>query len=102
MSDDLIPRPLVERDQWELAFEPFVGETYAALRLGFNFAMLRKYYDTRLIKSEPVMEALDLAIEVLFPYTDFHETSFDLFTRLTEGKLTHEEEQMLHALGMKF
>ena len=36
MSDDLIPRPLVERDQWELAFEPFVGETYAALRLALT------------------------------------------------------------------
>jgi len=58
--------------------------------------------DAQLFKPQPVMEALDRAMEVLFPYTDFHEVSFDLFTRLTEGKLTHEEEQMLHALGMKF
>jgi len=41
-------------------------------------------------------------VEVLFPYTDFHSTSFDLFVRLTEGKLTPDEEQMLNALGIEF
>jgi hypothetical protein len=42
-EEDPIPNPLVERDLWEQAFEPFEGEHYAALRLGFNFAMLRNY-----------------------------------------------------------
>jgi hypothetical protein len=47
------------------------------------------------------MEALDLAMEVLFPYTDFHKASFDLFLKFTDGKLTFDEEQMLKALGVK-
>ena len=55
-----------------------------------------------LIKNRPVMEALDLAMETLFPYTDFHKASFDLFLRLVDGRLTFEEEQMLNALGVKF
>jgi hypothetical protein len=101
-TDNLASPPLVDLDQWELAFEPFEGEPYAALRLGFNFAMLRKYYDSQLIKCLPIMDALDLGMEALFPYTDFHSASFDLFLRLTEGELSHDEEQMLHALGMKF
>ena len=42
-EEDPIPSPLVERDLWEQAFEPFDGEHYAALRLGFNFAMLRNH-----------------------------------------------------------
>lgn len=95
-----IQDPLVETDLWEQAFEPFEGEHYAALRLGFNFAMLRKYYDGQLIKCLPVMDSLDLAMEVIFKYTEFHDASFDLFIRLTEGKLTFEEEQMLNALGI--
>jgi hypothetical protein len=97
---DPIPDPLVERDLWEQAFEPFDGEYYAALRLGFNFAMLRKYYDTQLIKSAPVIESLEIAMRVLFKYSEFHDASYDLFIRLTEGKLTAEEEQMLKALGI--
>src|SRR5688572_25519622 len=92
--------PLVERDLWEQAFEPFDGEYYPALRLGFNFAMLRKYYDTQLIKCVPVMESLEIAMYVLFKYSEFHDASYNLFIRLTEGKLTAEEEQMLNALGI--
>jgi len=100
-NEDPIPNPLVERDLWEQAFEPFEGEHYAALRLGFNFAMLRNYFENQLIKFPPVMESLDLAMEVLFGYSEFHDASFNLFIRLTEGKLTREEEQMLNALGIK-
>jgi hypothetical protein len=55
-----------------------------------------------LIKSQPVIDALDTAMEVLFHYTDFHDASFNLFIKLTEGKLTLDEEQMLNALGVKF
>jgi hypothetical protein len=101
-TEDLTLHPAVERDEWELAFEPFEGEPYAALKMGFNLAMLRKHFHGQLFKSRPVMEALDQAMEVLFPYTEFHKASFDLFIRFTEGKLTFEEEQMLHALGVKF
>ena len=100
-NEDPIPSPIVERDLWEQAFEPFEGEHYAALRLGFNFAMLRKYLDDQLFKYHPVMESLEIAMQVLFKYSEFHDASYDLFIRLTEGKLSREEEQMLNALGIK-
>ena len=101
-TDNQTQHPLIDRDDWEIALEPFAGHTYAALRLGFNIGMLRQELDTQMFKCQPVIEALDLAMEVLFPYTDFHQVSFDLFFRLTDGKLTYEEEQMLHALGIQF
>jgi hypothetical protein len=94
--------PLTDYTDWELAFKPFEGKPDAALQLGFNLAELRMHLDGLLIKSRPVMEALDLGLEVLFPYTEFHKASFDLFIRLMEGKLTFDEEQMLHALGINF
>jgi hypothetical protein len=101
-EEDLFPRPLVERDQWELAFEPLKADPYAALKLGFHFATMRKYIEGRLIKPRAILEAFDLAREVLFPYTDFHKASFDLFIRLTEGKITFEEEELLKAQGIRF
>ena len=101
-TDNQTQSPLIDREDWELAFEPYEGHSSSALRLGFNIAMLRKHLEGQLFKSGPVMEALDLAMEILFPYTSFHAASFDLFVRLTEGKLTFEEEQMLNALGVKF
>ena len=93
---------LVDPEDWVLAFEPYEEKPSAALNLGFNLAALRIELDGMLIKSQPVMEALDLAMEILFDFTDFHDASFDLFVRLTEGQLTKEEEQMLNALGIKF
>lgn len=91
----------MDRGDWELAFEPLEGHAYSAIRMGFNIRMLRKYFDAQIIKPRPVMEALDQAMEVLFPFTDFHKASFDLFLKFTDGQLTFEEEQIVKALGVK-
>jgi hypothetical protein len=92
----------MERLDWELAFEPFEDNPDAAIRMGFNLTMLRHQLDGLLFKSRPVMEALDEAMEVLFPFTAFHGASFNLFIKYMEGQLTFEEEEMLRALGVKF
>jgi hypothetical protein len=92
----------LDREDWELAFEPLEKNTYPVLKLGFNFAIMRKYLDSQLFKSRPVMEALDEAMTVLFALTEFHDVSFNLFLKFSEGRLSFEEEQMLHALGVKF
>ena len=91
----------LEREDWELAFESLEKNSFPVIQLGFNFAILRRYLDTQLFKPRPVMEALDQAMEVLFPLTQFHDVSFNLFLKYSEGKLTFEEEQMLKALGVK-
>jgi|SRR5215213_2686150 len=96
------PLPLVERDQWELAFEPLKADPYAALKLAHYFATLKKYFDEQLIKPRAILEAFDLAREVLFPYTDFHKSSLDLFKRYTEGDVTYQEEELLKAQGIEF
>ena len=101
-TDNQTQHPLTDREDWELAFEPYESNPGAALRCGFNVAILRASLDAQMFKSQPVIEALDLAIEVLFPYTSFYAASLELFLRLTQGGLTFEEEQMLNALGVKF
>lgn len=92
---------LVDTEDWATAFEPYDEKPDQALRLGLNLAILRTELDSLLIKSQPVMESLDDAMEMLFPYTSFHDASLDLFLRFTEGKLTFEEEQLLNAMGVK-
>lgn len=101
-DDDVFPRPLVAPDQWELAFEPLKADPYAALKLAVHFARLRKYLEGQLIKPRAVMEAFDLAREALFPHTDFHKASFEMFIKLTDGEITFEEEQILKAQGIRF
>jgi len=91
----------MDRNDWQLAFDVFEGNAFAARRLGFNLRMIHNYLDAQLFKPGPVMEALDLAMEVLFPYTDFHKASFDLFLKYADSELTYQEEEMLKALGIK-
>ena len=101
-TDNKTQQDLVDPEDWALAFETYEERPYEALQLGFNLARLRIELDGLLTKSPPVIDALDTAMKVLFHHTDFHDASFDLFIRLTEGKLTLDEEQMLNALGIKF
>jgi len=96
--DDL--NPPLECSDWKLAFEPFEGNAFAALRTAFNIRTLHNELDSLLIKPIRVMEALDHAMEVLFPYTDFHKASFEMFLKYTDANLTFDEEQMLKALGV--
>ena len=103
-TDHTESRPIgldLDRDDWESALKPYEGDPHAALLLGFNLAVLRTNLDSQLIKCRPVLEALDSALEVLFPYTAFHKGSFDLFLKYVDANLTFEEEQMLSALGIK-
>jgi hypothetical protein len=93
--------PPLECSDWKLAFEPFEGNAFAALRTAFNIRTLHNELDSLLIKPIRVMEALDHAMEVLFPYTDFHKASFEMFLKYTDANLTFDEEQMLNALGVK-
>ena len=88
----------MEREDWEIAFEALKDTGYTAIKMGQNLRMLYKYLDTQLFKPQPVMEALDLAMEVLFPLTEFHKATFELFLKHVDCELTFEEEQMLRAL----
>lgn len=88
----------IDREEWEIVFEPFKDTGYTAVKMGMTIRMLYKYLDAQLFKPQPVMEALDLALEVLFPLTEFHKASFDLFLKYADCELTFEEEQMLRAL----
>ena len=97
--DDL--NPPLECSDWKLAFEPFEGNAFAALRTAFNIRTLHNELDGLVIKPIRVMEALDAAMQVLFPYTDFHKASFEMFLKYTDANLTFDEEQMLNALGVK-
>lgn len=92
----------LDAEDWEIAFEPYLGNHSAALTLGFNLMVLKAYLSIAPLKIEEAIKGIDRAMDVLFPYTDFHEVSYVLFRRLSEGKLSREEEKILEALGIRF
>ncbi len=103
-TDHTNNRPIgldLDCDDWEIALKPYAEHSHAALLLALNVGVLKTNLDSQMIKCRPAMEALDAALETLFPYTAFHRGSFDLFLRYVDASLTFEEEQMLSALGIK-
>ena len=92
----------LDTEDWELALEPFKGNPGAALMLGYNFMVLKSYLAVEPLKIQEASEGIDRGLEVLYPYTQFHEVSFRMFRRLIEGQLTLEEEEKLKALGIEF
>jgi hypothetical protein len=63
--------PDIDAEDWQIAFEPYKGNATAALSLGFRFTTLKEYLIDEPPKIKEAIEAIDLAIGVLFPFTDF-------------------------------
>jgi len=101
-DDDYRPQFLMDEEDWQAAFEPYEGNPSDAQTLGVKLGMLRAYLDAQTIKCRQAIEALDLALKVLFPLTSFHDASFDMFIKYTQVELSFEEEQMVRELGVKF
>jgi hypothetical protein len=47
------------------------------------------------------MAGLDLAIEALFPHTDFYKVSHKFYLRRLEGNIKPMQEEKLRELGMR-
>ena len=101
-TEDYRPQFLMDEEDWQAAFEPYEGNPRDAQTLGCKLGMLRAYLDAQTIQCRQAINALDLALKVLFPLTSFHGASFDMFIKHTQVGLTFEEEQMVRALGVKF
>jgi hypothetical protein len=92
----------LDTEDWEIAFAPYEGHPGAALMLGFHLMVLKSYLCIEPLKVQEAIEAIDRAVDVLFPHTQFHELSQDFFRKVIEGTLTFEEDQMLRSMGIEF
>lgn len=101
MSENVETEPL-DAEDWEIALAPYEGNPGAALTLGFHLMVLKGYLSVEPIKLHEAINAIDLAVQVLFPHTQFHEVSQELFLKVIEGNLTLEEDQKLRAIGIQF
>jgi hypothetical protein len=91
----------LDAEDWEIAFEPYEGNPGAALRLSAHLMILKSYLAVNPVKIQTAIEGLDNALAVLFPYTDIHEFSFELFVKVINGTLTVDEELLLKSLGLE-
>ena len=46
--------------------------------------------------------ALDEAVEILFPFTDFQKGAYDLYLTFIDGTPTKEQEDLADSLGIRY
>ena len=92
----------LDTEDWQLAFGIYEGHPSEALQLAVNLTILASHIGVEPRMIEEAMEALGCAVEVLFPYTQFHGICHDMYLKLVGGKLTLEEEEALKKFGIKF
>jgi hypothetical protein len=94
--------PLLDTEDWEIAFRSYTHDHSAALVLGSNLMILKSYLMTEPLMIDQAIDSIDHAFEALFQHTTFHEASYALFAKMAGGELTLEEEDMLEKLGVQF
>ena len=100
-TDNPIEHPL-DYESWEIAFAAYEHYPVDALMLGLNLMVLKAYLLIEPPKLAEAIEGIVRAVEVLFKHSEFHEVAYKMFLKVSGGKLTLEEEEILKSLGLKF
>ena len=100
-TDNVTESPWVDTQDWTIAFEPYDEFPDAAHTLSVNLALVRTHISSEPRKIKEAIAELDRASDVLFFHSRYHDVSYLLFRRMTEGKLSFEEQKILKSLGIK-
>jgi hypothetical protein len=91
----------LEAENLRIALERYDGHPIPALLLAHQMMAIRQCLKSGRKGIPDAIAGLDLAIEALYPHTDFHKVSHKLYLRRLEGILEPEQEETLRQLGIK-
>ena len=92
---------MLEAENWKIALERYDGHPISALLLAHQMMAIKQCLENGKKGISDAIAGLDLAIEALYPHTDFHRVSYKLYLRRLEGILKPEQEEKLRQLGIK-
>ena len=98
-TDTTNDTPGPSEEDWQIALEPYAGHPLDALSLGFRFAQLKQLILD--LRTPEALTGLDLAIDGLFEHTEFRSVGRELFQIAVEGRLSGEQLDTLHELGIR-
>ncbi|HEU4714813.1 MAG TPA: hypothetical protein VFS76_24845 [Pyrinomonadaceae bacterium] len=92
---------MLEAENWAIALELYKGDPISALLLAHQLMAIKQCLERGNKGIPEAIKGLDLAINNLFPYTDFHIVSHKYFIRRLEGNLNPKLEEKLRELGVR-
>ena len=92
---------MLDPEQWELVLQVYAGHRVPALTLAYQLIEIKRSLKRGQKGIQDAIAGLDLAVEALYPHTDFHKMARTLFKLTIEGRLKPEQEEKLRNLGVK-
>lgn len=92
---------MLEAENLKIALERYEGHPVPALLLAHQLMAIKQCLQRGKKGIPDAIDGLDLAIESLFPYTDFHKMSHKLYMRRLQGTINLKQEERLRELGVR-
>ena len=88
----------LDAEDWEIAFQPYVEHPISALALAQHLVALQEYVESDAIKA---IAAINRAVDSLYEHSEFRSVSLELFRATVQGRMTVEQENLIHQLGIR-
>lgn len=89
---------MLEAENWKIVFETYKGHPIPALLLAHQLMAVKQSLQRGRKGIPEAIEGLDLAIDSLYPHTDFHRLATKLYRRTIEGTITPKQEELISKL----
>jgi hypothetical protein len=92
---------MLDAEDWKSVFEVYKENPIPALTLAFQLIAIKQSLERGRKGIPDAIEAIELAIENLYPHTNFHNLGQKMFRRTIEGKITPTFEDLIRRLELK-
>ena len=92
---------MLEAENWKIALKRYEGHPIPALLLAHQLMAIKQCLQGGKAAIPDAIKGLDLAIESLFPYTDFYRVSHKFYMRRLEGTIHPKLEDKLREFGVR-
>lgn len=92
----------IETEAWEIAFKPYATDSDAAYDLARRLMEVKQFLTRKPPNISLAVSELEQACELLFPYTQFHQSAYDLYLTAIDGEPTREQENLMESLGIRY
>ena len=92
---------MLDPEDWKVIFEVYAGHPGLALTHAFQLIAIKQSLQRGPKGIPDAIAGLDLAIENLYPHTDFDRIGRDYYHQTIEDKLKPDQAEQLRQLGVK-
>ena len=101
MAENLSENPYPDAEDWQNAFQVYASNPAQAFSLARQLYAVQERLQGEEKNIPEAMTALDEAVDSLYEHTEFRSVSHELFRAVVEGRITTEQENLLHELGIR-